>query len=99
MYDTIQRGGGYEGTCACTKECGVESRKYCPHRKYTESLPGSEVNEHRQGEVSFLKNEEICAAEGKEAVLGSVLAAQRHIVACGINAITEGRAIAAPEKI
>jgi hypothetical protein len=30
--------------------------------------------------------EEICAAKSKQAILDVVLAAHRHIVACGINA-------------
>jgi hypothetical protein len=42
--------------------------------------------------------EEICAANGKQAILVVVLAAQRHIVACSISA-PDGRAIAAHEKI
>lgn len=43
--------------------------------------------------------EEVCAANGKQAILIGVLAAQRHIVACGISGFEYGRTIAAHEKI
>jgi len=44
--------------------------------------------------LEFYGEDEICAANGKQAVLVVVLAAQRRIVACGISA-QYGRAIAA----
>lgn len=49
--------------------------------------------------VKLEGQEEVCAAEGQQAILGVVLAAQRHIVACGISAPKYGIAIAAHEKI
>jgi hypothetical protein len=48
--------------------------------------------------LEFYGEDEICAAKGKEAVLGVVLAAQRRILACGISG-PEGRTIAAQEKV
>jgi hypothetical protein len=60
---------------------------------HTESeQPMSADKEKLEGE------EEVCAANGKQAILVGVLAAQRHIVACGISA-PYGRTIAAHEKI